>query len=68
MTLQSTIISLGQVHIYLLISTNVIIEGPHQGVYGVPKFNAICPNDLCPWLDWGMDLILDGKWIEKGTN
>ena len=25
--------------------------GPHDGVYGVPDFNAICPNVDCPWLD-----------------
>jgi palmitoyl-protein thioesterase len=39
--------------------------GPHQGQYGVPMLNALCPDYLCPWLDWVMDLILDGSWEDQ---
>jgi len=37
---------------------------PHQGVYGVPDFNALCPNTPCPWLDNIFDALLDGKGTE----
>ncbi len=40
--------------------------GPHEGVYGVPAFNEICPDYLCPWLDWAMDVVLDGGWVSQG--
>jgi len=39
--------------------------GPMDGVYGTPEFNAICPDDLCPWLNWVMDIILDGGWVNQ---
>jgi len=39
---------------------------PHQGVYGVPSLNVYCPDDDCPWLDYLMDALLDGAWVEQG--
>jgi len=39
--------------------------GPNDGVYGTPEFNAICPDVLCPWLNWFMDEVLDGAWVEQ---
>jgi len=39
--------------------------GPQDGVFGVPEFNAFCPNDDCPWFDWVMDTILEGGWIDQ---
>jgi len=42
---------------------------PHQGVYGVPDFNALCPDTPCPWLNNIFDDLLDGKatetWLQK---
>jgi len=42
---------------------------PHQGVYGVPDFNALCPDTPCPWLNNIFDALLDGKgtepWLQK---
>jgi len=37
---------------------------PHQGVYGVPDFNALCPDTPCPWLINIFDDLLDGKGTE----
>jgi len=37
--------------------------GPHGGVYGVPDLNALCPDVDCPWLNWIMDEILAGSWV-----
>jgi len=39
--------------------------GPYDGVYGVPDVNAICPDDLCPWLNDLFDLVMDGGWIDQ---
>jgi len=38
---------------------------PHQGVYGCPVFNALCSDDICPWLDYFMDLLLAGEWMNQ---
>jgi len=38
--------------------------GPHDGVYGVPDVNALCPDYLCPWLDDIMDLLVEGAWTD----
>jgi len=39
--------------------------GPQDGVYGTPMFNYLCPDDYCPWLNWLMDLVVDGSWIDQ---
>ena len=39
--------------------------GPHDGVFGVPDLNALCPNTLCPWLDELMTDLLGGGWASK---
>jgi palmitoyl-protein thioesterase len=36
-------------------------SSPHAGVYGVPDFNAICPDQDCPWLDEIMSALMEGK-------
>lgn len=34
--------------------------GPHDGVFGVPDFNYICPDNTCPWVaELFSDLIND---------
>jgi len=38
---------------------------PHNGVFGVPDLNALCPDQDCPWLDYLMDYILDGGWVSQ---
>jgi len=38
--------------------------GPHQGVYGVPYFNELCPDDICPWLNFVVDLLEEGEWVD----
>ena len=44
----------------------VSMAGPHQGVFGVPGINAVCPDDDCPWLAELFSLLLDGKrWVSK---
>lgn len=43
---------------------NKHITGPHDGVYGVPDLNALCPDEVCPWLDWVLDLVLD-SWEDE---
>jgi palmitoyl-protein thioesterase len=42
----------------------ISLAGPMDGVYGVPDFNALCPDNLCPWLDDIMSQIVEGSWIE----
>jgi len=42
----------------------ISLAGPQDGVYGVPDFNALCPDNLCPWLDDYFSQIVDGAWIE----
>ena len=37
--------------------------GPHAGVYGVPWFNALCPDVACPWLVEAMDDLVRPKGI-----
>jgi len=32
--------------------------GPNDGVYGVPDFNALCPDADCPWLANAFDALL----------
>jgi palmitoyl-protein thioesterase len=32
--------------------------GPMAGVYGVPDFNALCPDVVCPWLNELFDLLM----------
>jgi len=40
--------------------------GPHQGVFGVPDFNAQCPVYDCPWLAILFDFVLDNDgWLSK---
>jgi palmitoyl-protein thioesterase len=39
----------------------VSLAGPQQGVYGVPDFNALCPDYECPWL-----AKLVSQWAETG--
>lgn len=36
--------------------------GPMAGVYGVPDFNAICPDAECPWLNEIFSWLLEGKY------
>jgi palmitoyl-protein thioesterase len=36
-------------------------SSPHAGVYGVPDFNAICPDQDCPWLNEIMSALMEGK-------
>jgi palmitoyl-protein thioesterase len=38
---------------------------PQAGVYGVPDFNALCSDQECPWLNYIMDSILDGGWVDS---
>jgi len=41
--------------------------GPQDGVYGVPALNYLCPDYLCPYLDWVMDLVLTSwtdEWVQ----
>jgi len=38
--------------------------GPHDGVYGVPDVNELCPDDWCPWLNDIMDLLVEGGWTD----
>eukprot|EP01091_Cochliopodium_minus_P011911 TRINITY_DN3497_c0_g1_i3.p1 TRINITY_DN3497_c0_g1~~TRINITY_DN3497_c0_g1_i3.p1 ORF type:complete len:186 (-),score=24.43 TRINITY_DN3497_c0_g1_i3:639-1196(-) len=38
--------------------------GPHQGVYGTPEFNSICPDTMCPWLDEFVDYLLNQTIID----
>jgi len=42
----------------------ISLAGPMDGVYGVPDFNALCPDDLCPWLNTIFSQIVEGAWIE----
>jgi len=42
--------------------------GPHAGQFGVPQFNAICPDYWCPWLDVIFSMIIEnayGSWIQN---
>eukprot|EP00041_Stephanoeca_diplocostata_P019665 m.427572 g.427572 ORF g.427572 m.427572 type:complete len:311 (+) comp21363_c1_seq6:296-1228(+) len=39
--------------------------GPQAGVYGVPDFNALCPDHTCPWLDELATHLSDGSWADK---
>jgi len=39
--------------------------GPQDGVYGVPDFNSLCPDHLCPWLDELATYLSDGSWADK---
>lgn len=39
--------------------------GPQDGVYGVPDFNALCPDRLCPWLNDLATYLSDGSWADK---
>eukprot|EP01116_Phalansterium_solitarium_P014534 TRINITY_DN32243_c0_g1_i1.p1 TRINITY_DN32243_c0_g1~~TRINITY_DN32243_c0_g1_i1.p1 ORF type:complete len:303 (+),score=8.54 TRINITY_DN32243_c0_g1_i1:114-1022(+) len=34
--------------------------GPHEGIYGIPDFNALCPDHDCPWLDSIVDALMAG--------
>jgi len=43
----------------------ISLAGPQDGVYGVPDFNALCPDDLCPWLNVFFTSIVDGSWIDR---
>jgi len=36
-------------------------SSPHAGVYGVPDFNVICPDQDCPWLNEIMSALMEGK-------
>jgi len=38
--------------------------GPHGGQYGVPAFNAYCPDELCPWLNDIFDQLLE-DWVSN---
>jgi palmitoyl-protein thioesterase len=42
----------------------VSLAGPVNGVYGVPDFNELCPDNICPWLVEIMDLISEGGYAE----
>jgi len=42
----------------------ISLAGPQDGVYGVPDLNALCPDDLCPWLNDIFSRIVDGSWTE----
>eukprot|EP00035_Acanthoeca_spectabilis_P037041 m.43264 g.43264 ORF g.43264 m.43264 type:complete len:304 (-) comp8407_c0_seq1:1684-2595(-) len=35
-------------------------SSPHAGVYGVPDFNAICPDKDCPWLNELFSELMEG--------
>jgi len=35
--------------------------GPQDGVFGVPEVNAICPDNLCPFFDWLLDILMHGE-------
>ena len=37
----------------------ISLAGPQAGQYGVPEFNALCPDHACPWLDELMRRLLD---------
>ena len=39
----------------------VSLAGPQDGVYGVPDFNALCPDRDCPWLDELVRILLEGN-------
>jgi len=43
--------------------------GPHAGVYGIPGFNALCPDADCPWFDFLFDKLLNGTapkpWVQE---
>jgi len=42
--------------------------GPHGGQYGTPSFNALCPDDYCPWLNDLMDILYDSwadPWLQS---
>jgi palmitoyl-protein thioesterase len=36
----------------------VSLAGPHDGVFGVPALNALCPDHFCPWLGKLFDELL----------
>ena len=42
----------------------VSLAGPNAGQYGVPSFNAMCPDAQCPWLVELFDLVLTGGWTD----
>jgi len=42
----------------------VSLAGPVNGVYGVPDFNELCPDNICPWLAEIMSLISEGGYTE----
>jgi len=43
--------------------------GPQAGVYGIPEFNALCPDADCPWFDLLFDKLLNGTapkpWVQE---
>jgi len=39
--------------------------GPHDGVYGTPAFNELCPDQDCPWLNDLFDALLEGNWTDQ---
>ena len=41
--------------------------GPQAGVYGVPDFNALCPDALCPWLAELFDDVLRADVISSAA-
>jgi hypothetical protein len=42
----------------------VSLAGPVTGVYGVPDFNELCPDNVCPWLAKIMSKIAEGGYTE----
>ncbi len=39
--------------------------GPQAGVFGVPDFNALCPDAFCPWLADLMDDLLRPEGVSR---
>lgn len=36
----------------------ILWAAPNAGIYGVPNYNAACPDKKCPWLDALLDALL----------
>ena len=38
----------------------ISLAGPHDGVYGIPDLNALCPDTACPWVNDIIDTVTHG--------